>query len=288
MRFQRITTRGEPIDLGYKNEDDATQIAFDIPDDWQDGIVTLYVLRMGDSDSYVPSGFYVEDGVAYWNVSSVDTEYEGRGLATYCAVVNGKIIKSRAFTTITKPSAVTFAVDVPEPQKSVLDSAIDMTSTFAARAEQSANEAQETAQEVSEAVTTAEGYAQRAESAQTIAEAAKESAEGAAQAADGHASDAGESATAAARSATNAANAANAANTALNQAQSAQGGAEAAQRAAEDAETDAVTAQGKAESAQQAAERAATIAKSSIYEWFSLSVDEETGHLIVTERSRNG
>lgn len=199
MRYQRITARGEPIDLGYKNEDDATQIAFDIPDDWQDGIVTLYVLRMGDTDSYVPSGFYVEDGVAYWLVSSVDTACEGRGLATYCAVVDGRIIKSRAFTTITKASSVDLNIDVPEPQKSVLESALDMASTFAARAEQSANTAQETAQSM-----------------------------------------------------------------------------------AQDAAAAIADAQGHANNAEQSAERA----ESAIYEWFTLSVDESTGQLVVTERNR--
>lgn len=279
MRFQRITTRGEPIDLGYKNEDDATQIAFDIPDDWQDGIVTLYVLRMGDSDSYVPSGFYVEDGVAYWNVSSVDTEYEGRGLATYCAVVNGKVIKSRAFTTITKASAVTFAIDVPEPQKSVLDSAIDMASTFAARAEQSANTAAEKAQEASQAVTDTGTNLQETVSAKNEAVEAKNTAVSAAQSANGSAITAANMANGASQSATQASQSALAA----------KGYADTASAKAEQATTSAtaaVTAQGKAESAQQNAERAATIAKGSIYEWFSLSVDEQTGHLIVTERNR--
>lgn len=279
MRFQRITTRGEPIDLGYKNEDDATQIAFDIPDDWQDGIVTLYVLRMGDSDSYVPSGFYVEDGVAYWNVSSVDTEYEGRGLATYCAVVNGKVIKSRAFTTITKASAVTFAIDVPELQKSVLDSAIDMASTFAARAEQSANTAAEKAQEASQAVTDTGTNLQETVSAKNEAVEAKNTAVSAAQSANGSAITAANMANGASQSATQASQSALAA----------KGYADTASAKAEQATTSAtaaVTAQGKAESAQQNAERAATIAKGSIYEWFSLSVDEQTGHLIVTERNR--
>lgn len=281
MRFQRITTRGEPIDLGYKNEDDATQIAFDIPDDWQDGIVTLYVLRMGDSDSYVPSGFYVEDGVAYWNVSSVDTEYEGRGLATYCAVVNGKVIKSRAFTTITKPSAITFAVDVPEPQKSVLDSAIDMASTFAARAEQSANTAEEKAQEASQAVTDTGTNLRETVSAKNEAVEAKNTAVSAAQSANGSAITAANMANGASQSAAQASQSALAA----------KGSADTASAKAEEADTSAKaagTAQANAETAQQKAERAATIAEGSIYEWFTLSVDEQTGHLFVTERSRNG
>ena len=207
MRYQRITARGEPINLGYKNEDDATEIAFDIPDDWQDGIVTLYVLRMGDSDSYVPSGFRVEDGVAYWLVSSVDTACEGRGLATYCSVVNGKVMKSRTFTTIVKASSVDLNRDVPEPQKSVLEASLDIASTLAARAEQSANKAQETA----------ETMAQDAES--ILAD---------------------------------------------------------AQGYVEDAESFA----GQAE---QSAERAA----SAVYEWFTLSVNEQTGQLVVTERNRS-
>lgn len=45
MRYQRITNRGEPIRLGYRGENYATLVSFDIPDDWQDGVVQLYVLR---------------------------------------------------------------------------------------------------------------------------------------------------------------------------------------------------------------------------------------------------
>ena len=165
MRYQRITARGEPINLGYKNEDDATEIAFDIPDDWQDGIVTLYVLRMGDSDSYVPSGFRVEDGVAYWLVSSVDTAVEGRGLATYCSVVDGRVMKSRSFTTIVQASSVDLNRTVPEPQKSVLEASLDMASTFAARAEQSANTAHGYVEDAERFSGQAEQSAERAASA---------------------------------------------------------------------------------------------------------------------------
>ena len=165
MRYQRITTRGEPIDLGYRGENNATTIAFNIPDDWQEGVVQLYVLRMNDTEAYVPGGFYVENGYAYWLVSSADTAVVGRGLAQYCTVKDGAIIKTMSFTTITKASAGVLDIDVPEPQKSVLEAALETASEFAARAESSADSAQQTAQSVSEEVDRAEAAADRAEQA---------------------------------------------------------------------------------------------------------------------------
>lgn len=165
MRIQRITTRGEPIDLGYRGENNATQIEFDIPDDWQEGVVQLFVLRMNDTEAYVPSGFYVENGYAYWLVSSADTAVVGRGLAQYCSIKDGTIIKTRSFTTVTKASAGVLDIDVPEPQKSVLEAALETASEFAARAQTSAQNAQESVQDASGEADRAEDAADRAEQA---------------------------------------------------------------------------------------------------------------------------
>lgn len=162
MRKQKLTNRGEAISLGYRGENNATLIEFDIPDDWQDGVVQLYVLRMNDTEAYVPTGFYVEDGVAYWQVSSADTSVVGRGLAQYCSIKDGTITKTHTYTTIIEPSAGNTDIIVPEPQKSVLEAALESASEFAAKAQTSANSAQGTAQEVSEAVTDAERFAQQA------------------------------------------------------------------------------------------------------------------------------
>lgn len=143
MRKQKLTNRGEAISLGYRGENNATLIEFDIPDDWQDGIVQLYVLRMNDTEAYVPGGFYVEDGVAYWQVSSADTSVVGRGLAQYCSIKDGAITKTRTYTTVTEPSAGNTDIIVPEPQKSVLDAALESASEFAAQAQTSADRAEE-------------------------------------------------------------------------------------------------------------------------------------------------
>lgn len=143
MRIQRITTRGEPIELWYKDENDTTMIEFDIPDDWQEGVVQLYVLRMNDTKAYVPSGFYVQDGIAYWLVSSADTSVVGRGLAQYCSIKGGVVTKSRAFTTITKESAGDMDDIVPEPQKSVLEAALESASEFATQAQTAADRAEQ-------------------------------------------------------------------------------------------------------------------------------------------------
>lgn len=102
MRKQNLTNSGEAISLGYMGENNATLIEFDIPNDWQDSVVQLYVLRMNDTEAYVPTGFYVEDGVAYWQISSADTSVVGRGLAQYCSIKDGTITKTRTYTTVTE------------------------------------------------------------------------------------------------------------------------------------------------------------------------------------------
>ena len=142
MRYQRITSRGEPIKLGYRGENNATQIAFDIPDDWQDGVVQLYVLRMNDTAPYVPGGFYVQDGVAYWNVSSADTSVVGNGLAQYCSIVDGAITKTRTFKTVTEKSASNTDVVVPEPQKGLIEAAMEVCTESATAAREAAQTAQ--------------------------------------------------------------------------------------------------------------------------------------------------
>lgn len=142
MRQQRITNRGEPIYLGRKGENDVTLITFDIPDDWQDGVVQLFVLRMSDTDAYVPGGFYVQDGVAYWRVSSADTSVQGRGLAQYCSIKDGVIEKTKTFTTITDESAGDLDAIVPEPEKSVLEAALESASEFAGQAQTAASKAE--------------------------------------------------------------------------------------------------------------------------------------------------
>lgn len=165
MRYQRITNRGEPIELGYRGENDTTLISYDIPDDWQEGVIQLFVLRMNDEKPYVPTGFYVEDGVAFWRVSSADTSVAGNGLAQYCSIVDGKIIKTRTFKTITKPSASNSDVVVPEPQKGVLEAALEAASEFAAESETAAGNAHNAAQSAYIAAEKASNEADRAESA---------------------------------------------------------------------------------------------------------------------------
>jgi hypothetical protein len=159
LRQQRITNRGEPIYLGRCGEHDATLISYDIPDDWQDGVIQLFVLRMSDTEAYVPGGFYVQDGVAYWRVSAADTSVTGRGLAQFCSIKGGVIEKSKAFTTITDESAGDLDTVVPEPQKSVLEAALESASEFAGKALTAAGTAQNAAQEASEAADKAEGAA---------------------------------------------------------------------------------------------------------------------------------
>ena len=146
MRYQRITNRGEPIKLGYRGENDATLIAYDIPDDWLDGVVQLYVLRMSDTAPYVPNGFYIEDGVAYWRVSSADTSVVGNGIAQYCSIENGVITKTITFKTITEKSASNTDVVVPAPQKSILDASLEAASEFATQAQTAAQSASASAQ----------------------------------------------------------------------------------------------------------------------------------------------
>jgi len=166
MRYQRITNRGEPIILGYRGENNATQVSYDIPNDWTQGEVQLRVVRHGETDAYVPTeGFEIVDGVAYWLVSSTDTAITGEGVAQYCCMDNGKIIKSATFTTIVKPSADNNETPVEPPEKGLIEAALEQASKAASTAAQAVTGANTAAQQALQAQQAAEVAAQVAQGA---------------------------------------------------------------------------------------------------------------------------
>lgn len=286
MRRQRITNRGEFINLGHKGENNATVIEFNIPDDWQNGVVQLFVKRATDKEPYVPGDFYIEDGIAYWNVSSADTAVVGHGFAQYCAIFDGMITKSTAFITITEKSIDVLDISVDEPEKSTLEAALEAVSEFSARAQEAANTAEYTAQQVYSAVNDAKEYSAEAKAAKdtassyaTDASVSKTSAENAAQTATTKAAETVASAGAAAVSASQAEGSASSASASAVTAREA--GATAVTKA-----TEAAASASVALNAQTRAEAAASKAEAALYEWFTLEVDESTGRLLVTERIR--
>lgn len=137
MRQKRLINNGSPVVIGYRGENNATQVYFDIPDSWNEGSLQLRVLRPGDSDPYVSENMSVADGRALWNVSSVDTAITGRGVAQFCMIKDGAIIKSQIFDTQVLPS-VDKDVIVPEPEKSILDAAVETATAAAGQAEAAA------------------------------------------------------------------------------------------------------------------------------------------------------
>lgn len=159
MREQRLTNRGEPIHLGYRGENNATLISYDIPDDWIEGTVQIRNVRHGetDADAYVPSQFYIEDGIAYWQVSSVDTAITGTGVAQYCMVDDGTIVKSRTFETIVDPSADNTETPVEEPEKGLIEAALELATESASDAAESATAANEAAEAAETAAEIAQG-----------------------------------------------------------------------------------------------------------------------------------
>jgi hypothetical protein len=98
------------------------------------------VLRPGEVNPYI-ADVSVVDRKALWNVSSVDTAITGRGAAQLCMVKDGAIIKSQMFLTEVEPSADKDVI-VPEPEKSIIDAAIETSTAAAAEAEAAAEIAQ--------------------------------------------------------------------------------------------------------------------------------------------------
>lgn len=133
------------LDLGVAGENEAQEILFNVAC-WQAsfgaGSVSLLVCRPGEKEPY-PVTLTVEDGVASWVVSSLDTAIAGIGQAELMYLVGNAVVKSRIYQTYVAPS-----LDGSNPS----DPTVDPWAQYVATVTQAAAEAQQAAQKAQDAL----------------------------------------------------------------------------------------------------------------------------------------
>lgn len=195
LRINASYNYKSPIGIGRKDEKQVTAIEFDLQDwirTYGSGSVTLTVRRKKDRDPY-PVPLQIHDGIAVWNISDTDTEYNGNGEAQLTYYANGKVKKSIIYAIHCKESMEAGGT-APDPYVSWLEVLQQYTADTSGNA-QTAQEASATAVEASQtaqqsartAVTNAQTAVASAQSASQSAQSAERSAELAGQ----HASEAG-------------------------------------------------------------------------------------------------
>ena len=126
------------IRIGYEGENVVTQIDFNLKTwiaEYGLGGVTLLVIRHGDTDAY-PVPLMIEDGVASWSITRVDTAKVGRGAIQLKYVVGEKIKKSPIYTTSCS-NALDDSDTVPDPYDSWLATLTDLSALVTAKAAES-------------------------------------------------------------------------------------------------------------------------------------------------------
>lgn len=116
------------IILGKRGENHASKVRFSEPLLWQsvfgEGTVELLHQRKGDEAPY-PVVLTVEDGIAYWHISSADTAIAGEGKCELRYMVDDVVVKSRIFRTTVLQALGDDTVDPPEPQKPWVDQVLE-------------------------------------------------------------------------------------------------------------------------------------------------------------------
>lgn len=131
----------DPIFLGRRGENLATQIFFDVPEDLSSYAYTLYVRRPRERESY-PAAHIARDGnTIVWTVSNVDTENSGEGQVQIRFTDNDVVVKTLVYRT-----EVGIAIDIntspaPEWQGSWLDALTELAEQTHTNAESAADSA---------------------------------------------------------------------------------------------------------------------------------------------------
>jgi hypothetical protein len=126
------------IRIGYEGENVVTRIEFNLQmwiDEYGLGGVTLLVIRHGDTDAY-PVPLMIEDGIASWSITRVDTAKVGRGAIQLKYVVGEKIKKSPIYTTACSNSLDDSDI-VPDPYDNWLATLTDLSTLVTAKAAES-------------------------------------------------------------------------------------------------------------------------------------------------------
>jgi len=126
------------IRIGYEGENVVTQIDFNLKTwiaEYGLGGVTLLVIRHGDTDAY-PVPLMIEDGIASWSITRVDTAKAGRGAIQLVYTAGEKIKKSPIYTTSCS-NALDDSDTVPDPYDTWLATLTDLSTLVTAKAAES-------------------------------------------------------------------------------------------------------------------------------------------------------
>lgn len=109
---------GRPIYLGKVQENESLTVVFNI-DDWLEeypsGNITLLHRRPADAGGLPVANLTIEDGRAYWLVTSGDLAYEGTGKCELTLTQDSIVRKSRTYDTKIIESIAPAGTEPPEP-----------------------------------------------------------------------------------------------------------------------------------------------------------------------------
>jgi len=171
----------DPIFLGRRGENLATQICFDVPEDLSSYAYTLYVRRPRERESYPAAHIARVGNTIVWTVSNVDTENSGEGQVQIRFTDNDVVVKTLVYRTV-----VGIAIDIntspaPEWQESWLDALTELAEETHTNAESAADSADNAHQSELNAKASEEAAAESEQKAKTSEDNAKASEEAAQQ-----------------------------------------------------------------------------------------------------------
>ena len=126
-----------PIFIGYKGENKARCLVFDLNDcveEFGEGNFVISFIRHGDEQPYIVTDTDQLDYTAIWEINSTDTAVEGYGMVQLQYIVGETVCKTAMYRTVTFDSNES-AGDVPDPYENLLD----QIAAYAAQAQTAAD-----------------------------------------------------------------------------------------------------------------------------------------------------
>lgn len=188
-----IAVVGQEIPIGRYGENLATCVSFDISEwvnTYGEGVVFLLHRRNGDSVP-CPCEIWQTDNTVTWTITQYDVGVAGRGMVELQYFVNGALVKSETYVTVTERSLYRSGEEAPEPYNGWLDKmlqaasiVVDGAESVAASAREASGSADAARISVEEANNAADAAYFESHEARKWRDHAQESAEAAAEAKD--------------------------------------------------------------------------------------------------------
>ena len=141
----------DPIFIGRKGENLATQICFDVPEDLAEYTYTVYVKRPREHESYPAANISRGDDCIIWTVSNVDTAISGEGSVQIRFTEDETIVKTMVYRFEVGKAIDVDVTDAP----TWYDTWLDALTALAEAAHADAEDAAESADNASESETNA-------------------------------------------------------------------------------------------------------------------------------------